>query len=63
MTAEQRVELTTLLRQTIADEAAINAWLDEFPMTKHPEARLVYFLGHLLATGNDDGFFPAGVGK
>jgi hypothetical protein len=58
MSANEKQELIELLDRTTKDEAEINAFLDKYPMTKHLEARLVYFLGHLLALGNDAGFFP-----
>jgi hypothetical protein len=55
MTAEERAELQALSRRYGQDREAINRWLDEFPMTAHPEARLVYFTGHLLGMGADLG--------
>lgn len=55
ITAEERAELQALKRRYEQDWEAINRWLDEFPMTVHAEARLVYFTGHLLATGADLG--------
>jgi len=51
MTPEERAELRSLNRRYKRDWDAINRWLDEYPMTKHPEARLVYFTGCLLGTG------------
>lgn len=53
MTADERAELRALNHRYEQDWDAINCWLDEFPMIEHPEARLVYFTGHLLATGAD----------
>jgi hypothetical protein len=55
MTAEERDELRALSRRFGQDWEAINRWLDEYPMTIHPEARLVYFTGYLLGTGGDLG--------
>jgi hypothetical protein len=55
MSANQRDELRALSHRYEQDDEAINRWLDEFPMTEHPEARLVYFTGCLLGTGADLG--------
>jgi hypothetical protein len=55
MLPEERSELLALGLQYRRDSEAINHWLDEYPMTKHPEARLVYFTGHLLGLGEDAG--------
>lgn len=40
-------------------DAAIPKFLDDFPMTKHEESSLIYFLGHFLALGHDVGLLPA----
>ena len=53
MTPHERAELQALGRRYLQDGEAIGHWLDEYPMTRHPEARLVYFTGHLLALGAD----------
>ncbi len=53
MTDEQLAELRVLNRRIDEDEKAICRWLDEFRMTEHPEARLVYFTGHLLGRAAD----------
>lgn len=58
MTNSERIELTALIRQNRTDGHEIDSWLDEHRITIHPEAALVYFLEHLLALGNDAGFFP-----
>jgi hypothetical protein len=55
MTADERAELQALSRQYGQDSEAINRWLDEYPMTEHPEAGLVYFTGSLLGLGSDAG--------
>jgi hypothetical protein len=55
MTAEEQAELRALNQRYGRDWEAINRWLDGFSMTEHPEARLVYFTGHLLGTGADLG--------
>jgi hypothetical protein len=55
MTAEEQAELRALTQRYGEDWEAINRWLDEYPMTEHPEARLVYFTGHLIGTGADLG--------
>lgn len=55
MTADERTELQELSRQYERDEEAINRWLDEYEITEHPEAALVYFTGGLLALGKDAG--------
>lgn len=57
MTSEERAELTALSERYGRDWEAINRWLDEYPMTEHAEARLVYFTGHLLGTGADLGLW------
>jgi hypothetical protein len=35
--------------QSFSDE--IERWLNDYPMTVHPESRVVYFLAHLTMTG------------
>ena len=55
MTADEQAELRALSQRYGQDSEAIDRWLDEFRMTKHPEARLVYFTGCLLGTGADLG--------
>lgn len=55
MTAEERDELKLLNERYGRDFDAVNRWLDEYPMTKHPEARLVYFTGHLLGMAHEAG--------
>jgi hypothetical protein len=55
MTADERTELQGLSERYGQDDDAINRWLDEYAMTEHPEAGLVYFTGHLLALGKDAG--------
>jgi hypothetical protein len=57
MTEDERVELRALSQRAGQDEEAINRWLDEFSMTEHPEARLVYFTRHLVGTAADMGLF------
>jgi hypothetical protein len=55
MTADEQAELRALNHRYRQDWDEINRWLDEFPMTKHAEARLVYFTGCLLGTGAELG--------
>lgn len=55
MTAEERAELQELNELYNRDGEAIDRWLDTFPITKHPEAALVYFTGHLLGLGKATG--------
>lgn len=55
MTPAEKTELQALSKTYVQDEGTVNDWLDEYNMTKHPEARLVYFTGNLLALGNDAG--------
>jgi hypothetical protein len=57
MSEPDKQELTVLVQRTIPDNDEIDRWLDEYSMTKHREAALVYFFQHLLALGNDAGFF------
>jgi hypothetical protein len=57
MTAAEQAELRAVSQRYGQDWEAINRWLDEFPMTEHPEARLVYFTGHLLGIGADLGLW------
>ena len=49
----ERAELQALGRRWAESWPAIDAWLDTHRITAHPEARLVYFTGHLLGTGLD----------
>jgi len=55
MTTDEQEELKELKIRYSQDFEAIESWLDEISMTKHPEARLVYFTGYLLAMGGDLG--------
>ncbi len=55
MTVDEQAELSALSRRYEQDSQAINHWLDEFSMTEHREAALVYFTGYLLAIGADIG--------
>lgn len=55
MTGSERAELSALSPRSRDDFEAINRWLDEFPMTKHREAALVYFTGHLMGWGEELG--------
>ena len=57
MTEDEQVELRALGQRYGQDYEAINRWLNEFRMTDHPEARLVYFTGYLLGTGADLGLW------
>jgi hypothetical protein len=60
MSKKEESELAMLLRSYwIPEETQINAWLSEYSITEHIEARHVYFLGHLLALGSDAGFFKS----
>jgi hypothetical protein len=53
MTEEEREELRQLDGLTLRDEAAINNFLDMYPMTDYLESRLVYFMGTLIAILHD----------
>lgn len=55
MTAYEQAELRALKQRYERDGEAINRWVDDLGITKHREAALVYFLGSLLAIGNDEG--------
>jgi hypothetical protein len=55
MTREEQAELRELSRRMGQDWETIDRWLDEYPMTVHAEARLVYFTGHLVGTAADLG--------
>lgn len=57
MTPDEKVELQALVQRYEQDWKPINQWLNEFRMTEHSEARLVYFTGHLLGTGCDMGLW------
>jgi hypothetical protein len=54
-TPKEREELRKLIERWNAFHPQIEAWLDEYNITKHTEARLVYFTGHMLGTGVDSG--------
>jgi hypothetical protein len=56
MMPEERAELQELGRRYNEDADAIDRWMDDYRMTQHPEARLVYFTGVLLAMGKDGGY-------
>lgn len=53
MTSDEHVELQALMVRYEQDWKLISKWLNVFRMTEHPEARVVYFTGHLLRTGAD----------
>ncbi len=56
MTEDERVELRALDERMSRDWDAIERWLDDYRMTEHREAALVYFTAHLLALANDGEF-------
>ena len=51
----ERAELQALGQRWGEAWPTIDAWLDTHQINVHPEARLVYFTGHLLGTGADAG--------
>jgi hypothetical protein len=55
MTSDEQAELQALNQRYRQDRETIDHWLDEFSMTAHPEAGLVYFTGYMLAIGADLG--------
>lgn len=56
-TQAEKIELSRLCRQTLKHEKEIDAWIDKLGgLTEHREAALVYFLEHLIALGNDNGY-------
>jgi hypothetical protein len=55
MTPDERVELQALSIRYGEDYEGIERWLDEYRMTQHREAALVYFTGMLLGLGSDAG--------
>lgn len=57
MTKEEQEELIELGKMMARDWDCINSWLDKYEITRHREAALVYFTGHLLGLGNDIGAF------
>ncbi len=52
-TALELVDLRAIQRRWIADHSAIQAWLDEYNMTVHPEAQRVYFTQVLLGMADE----------
>jgi hypothetical protein len=63
MSESERRELIDLMQRSKSQVTEIDNWLDEHRITEHPEARLIYFLEHLLALGNDAGFFRTSEGR
>lgn len=57
VTKSDLLELRDLRDQMWRDFDAIETWLDEYNMTKHPEARLVYFTRCLIGTADDSHMF------
>ena len=55
-TEAEKDELNAVSNRMVEDEKEINAWLDYLGITRHDEARLVYFLGHLIPLGTDNGY-------
>lgn len=51
----QLVELRAVQQRWVANNPDIDAWLDEYNMTKHAEARLVYFTQLLLGMADESG--------
>lgn len=49
ITIEQQIEFDRLIKQLNEYSESVEHFLDQFRMTKHPEARHVYFLWNLLA--------------
>jgi hypothetical protein len=60
MTDEECKELIDLGKMMARDSTDITSWLDMYDITKHREAALVYFTGHLLWLGKDLGIFNRG---
>ncbi|MBL8799530.1 MAG: hypothetical protein JNM56_36950 [Planctomycetia bacterium] len=56
MSEADRQALRKVAMQMLESEAEIDQFLNEYRMTEHPEAQLVYFLGHLIALLTDAGF-------
>ena len=48
-------DLQAVQRRWVADYPIIEAWLDEYNMTKHPEAARVYFTQVLLGMADEAG--------
>lgn len=59
MSEEEKVELIAIRKKMAEDFEQISSWLDNYDITIHREASLVYFTGHLLALGNDIGVFDS----
>ncbi len=55
LTQAEKLELQALSKKMERDSDVINKWLDEFNITKHREAALVYFTGVLIGLGVDTG--------
>ena len=53
LTTETKDEFGLLVKQINANPGAVDRFLDEYRMTEHVEARLVYFLWSLLAQYED----------
>ena len=54
-TPDEMAQLRSFQKRWIDASPAIEAWLDTYNMTKHAEARLVYFTQVLLGTADDCG--------
>lgn len=54
-TPEEKAKLRAIQHRWSDECEAIESWLDTYNMTRHPEARLVYFTQVLLGTGDDCG--------
>jgi hypothetical protein len=55
LTQAEKLELQALSKKMERDSDVINNWLDEFNITKHREAALVYFTEVLIGLGVDTG--------
>jgi len=60
-TDAEKTELVELSKRMQPDNDAIEAWMDQHRLTKHPEAALVYFTRHLIALGADAGLLKLGT--
>jgi hypothetical protein len=52
---EHVAELKVLGLRASTDKDAIDQWLADHSLTEHPEAALVYFLGHFMFLGYELG--------
>src|SRR5262249_22935984 len=62
-TEMEKQELANLIPKLEEDDTEIHAFFRQHRITQHTEARLVYFLCHLIAIANEHGYLKGKLGQ